>query len=149
MVMKPLATTAFSILPLAIAEMSAPVAAVDPAATTQVSHAFAQAAKGSAAAALDAVNTIITTPAVSAPGALINLFHVNAIATFRDAMGAFIDESAARAAGRSPLSHSRAWKITAGAVAADLLLLGYWLATCRREEPGDAIPVSAVCEGSR
>jgi hypothetical protein len=137
LVVKPLTSATFSILPLAIAEMSVPLTSVDLTGAPATPMAFAQAAVKRAAAFIDAVNTAIVMPAAPARAALINLFHVDALSTFRDAMGAFIDESAMRVASHRPTSHSRAWKITAGAAAADLLLVGYWLAMRRQEESAD------------
>jgi hypothetical protein len=136
MVMKPLAGVTFSVLPLAIGEMSTPTTAVDPTGANSAPQAFARAAGKGAAVALHVANAIFEAPVAPVRAALVNLFHVDAISTFSDAMGAFIDESAAKAISRGPTSHSRAWKVTAAAAAADLLLVGYWLAARRQ---GDSV----------
>ncbi len=86
---------------------------------------------------MNAVDGIIAEQAVPARAALVNLFHVDALATFGDSMGAFIDESAMQTIRHEPSTHSRAWKITAGVVAGDLLLVGFWLATRKRDEAAD------------
>lgn len=141
MVVRPLTTSTFSILPLAVAELSAPGIPVDSAPPApSLPEQFARVIERSpgAAAVLRVVNSIITDEAAPARASLVNLFHVDALATFGDSMGAFIDESAAPAVTREPSPHSRALKITAAVVAADALLIGYWVATRRRDEAADA-----------
>ena len=135
MLVKPAASATFSILPWAIAELSAPATGVDTIPPSAPPQTVAQAfVNGRAAAVLHVVDSIVTAPSVGTSAALVNLFHVDALATFGDAMGAFIDESAARPVARGPASHSRARKITAGVVAADVLLISCWLATRKRQE---------------
>jgi hypothetical protein len=59
------------------------------------------------------------------PGRFIHIPRVDALASFNDAMLAFIDDSAMMP---RPANHSRtrAWAVTAVVVAADVALLVYW-----------------------
>jgi hypothetical protein len=133
-----MAQVTFSVLPLAIAEIQAsatlPNAPMSDASQQSLAQQFVSHARA-ATAAIKAVEEIVTSDAIPARTALVNLFHVDALATFSDAMGAFIDESAASVTPmRLTPVHSRAWKITAGVAVADVILVAGWLTTRRRDQ---------------
>jgi len=133
-----MAQVTFSVLPLAVAEMQAPVTTPNSPMSDVPQQSLAQqfvSHARAATAAIKAVEEIVTSDAIPARTALINLFHVDALATFSDAMGAFIDESAASVTPmRLTPVHSRAWRITAAVAVADVILVAGWLTTRRRDQ---------------
>jgi len=104
-------------------------------AVTSLTAAEAAAQQGAAmvarvAQAATAVERVLPAAVEAAVGQLVptRFFHiprVDALASFNDAMLAFIDDSALMP---KPLNHSRAraWAVTAVVIAADIALLVYW-----------------------
>ncbi len=122
-------TATFSVLPMAVQEFSRFFSTAAHGITLPSSVApMAQTVAGGAALASASIDTVIARPTATAGRALLNLFHVDAAATFGDALGALIDDSANLPAARAQY-HARAWMITGAVVAADAALIGYWFAT--------------------
>lgn len=122
-------TASFSVLPMAVEELSRFFSAATHAITLPSAAApMAQSVAGGAALASASIDTVIARPTATAGRALLNLFHVDAAATFGDALGSLIDDSANLPAARAQ-HHARAWMITGAVVAADAALIGYWFAT--------------------
>jgi hypothetical protein len=123
----------FSVLPLAIKEF--PLLSPDtPSLPQTLPHPFARPGD-LRRAVIEPVQNGIASAAASTRTVMVNLFHVDALATFRDAMGAFIDDSAAGSVRRA-IGHRRAWTVTAAVLAADAALLAYWFAA-RRVQTSD------------
>jgi hypothetical protein len=133
------AKMSFSVLPLAVAEMQIPANAVqlpalDSAPQETLTQQFVSGVR-SVAAAVKAVDEIVISEAMHSKVKLVNLFHIDALATFGDAMGAFIEESAAPGTIHHPVaSRAKAWRITVGVAAADVALVAGWLSSRRAEE---------------
>jgi hypothetical protein len=125
MLTKPAVTATFSMVPLAIREFEL--------LSREISAAVADAPQPAGAPSgrqnhsQGALVTQISDAVESTKAVMVNLFHVDAMATFNDAMQSFIDDSAAAPAAH-PIGHRRAWTITAVGVAADLALITYWFA---------------------
>jgi hypothetical protein len=129
----PALTATFSVLPLALKELQAVLSGASGAAQAAATAAGQPGDLHGGPAS--AVKSDIVAVAASTRTAMVNLFHVDALATFRDAIGTFIEESAAGSV-RHPLGHRRAWTITAAVLAADAALGAYWIAS-RRAKTSD------------
>jgi len=122
---RPALTATFSVLPLALKELQIALRG-----TTGVAQSAARSFARPAdlhGTVVEPVENGIAAAAASTRTVMVNLFHVDALATFRDAIGSFIDDSAASAV-RHPPGHRRAWTITAAVLAADVALMAYWFA---------------------